>query len=47
MGNAYEQLKRYPETVAAYEQFLRLKPTGDLADSVRKDLPNLRRLAGK
>ena len=47
MGNANEQLKRYPEAVAAYEQFLRLKPTGDLADSVRKDLPELRRLAGK
>ena len=47
MGYAYREAKLYTEAIGAYEQFLRLKPTGDLADSVRKDLPNLRRLAGK
>jgi len=47
MGIAYYELKRYPEAIKAYEQFLRLEPTGSMSDYVRKDLPRLRRLAGK
>jgi hypothetical protein len=39
-------VKRYPEAIEAYEQYLRLEPTGTLADDVRKKLPALRRLAG-
>jgi len=47
MGNACEKMKRYTEAITAYEQFLRLEPSGSEADSVRKLLPELRRLAGK
>jgi S1-C subfamily serine protease/Tfp pilus assembly protein PilF len=50
VGSAYQKVRQYADSVAAYEQFLRLEPTGLLeaeAEKVRKELPELRRLAGK
>jgi Flp pilus assembly protein TadD len=47
LGGAYCERKQYSEAITAYEQFLRLEPTGSWPDSVRKMLPELRRLAGQ
>lgn len=45
LGATYEKLERYPQAVAAYENYLRVAPNGNLAPAIRSMIDQLRRQA--
>lgn len=47
LGEAYEKQEKYKEAVAAYENYLRLAPTGKLAPAIESIIEQLRKQAAE